>query len=81
MCCSTFVPNDVQSNNSYGRIKILTGPNACGKSIYLKQVDEEVYMSVLWTIVYFMISLAIHIVMFNFVKQKAILVENVKCYH
>ncbi|XP_052240640.1 mutS protein homolog 5-like [Dreissena polymorpha] len=45
LCCSTFVPNDVQSNSEYGRIKVLTGPNACGKSIYLKQVALIVFMA------------------------------------
>ena len=39
MCCGTFVPNDILSNGEYGKIKVLTGPNACGKSVYLKQVQ------------------------------------------
>ncbi|XP_060592976.1 mutS protein homolog 5-like [Ruditapes philippinarum] len=45
VCCSTFVPNDVQSNAEYGKIKILTGPNACGKSVYLKQVALIVFLA------------------------------------
>ncbi|XP_052776091.1 mutS protein homolog 5-like [Mya arenaria] len=45
MCCSTFVPNDVQSNSEYGRVKIMTGPNACGKSVYLKQVALIVFLA------------------------------------
>lgn len=45
VCCSTFVPNDVQSNQQYGKIKILTGPNACGKSVYLKQVALIVFLA------------------------------------
>ena len=38
LCCSPFVPNDTDSGGSDGKIKILTGPNACGKSVYIKQV-------------------------------------------
>ncbi|KAL4235524.1 MutS protein 5 [Mactra antiquata] len=45
MCCHMFVPNDIQSNNDYGRIKILTGPNACGKSVYLKQVPLIIFLA------------------------------------
>ncbi|KAK6178854.1 hypothetical protein SNE40_011344 [Patella caerulea] len=45
ICCSQFVPNDYCSKNGEGKIKILTGPNACGKSVYLKQVALIVYMS------------------------------------
>ncbi|XP_053395612.1 LOW QUALITY PROTEIN: mutS protein homolog 5-like [Mercenaria mercenaria] len=45
VCCSTFVPNDIQSNTEYGKIKILTGPNACGKSVYLKQVALIVFLA------------------------------------
>ncbi|ESO92536.1 hypothetical protein LOTGIDRAFT_233005 [Lottia gigantea] len=45
LCCSPFVPNDYCSNNTDGRIKILTGPNACGKSVYLKQIALIVYMA------------------------------------
>lgn len=45
LCCSPFVPNDVCSGQDYSNIKILTGPNACGKSVYLKQVAVIVYMA------------------------------------
>ena len=38
LCCSPFVPNDIQSGKDYSNIKVITGPNACGKSVYLKQV-------------------------------------------
>ncbi|KIH56610.1 MutS domain V protein [Ancylostoma duodenale] len=34
-----FVPNPVSSGVEYSKIKIFTGPNACGKSVYLKQVQ------------------------------------------
>ncbi|ETN86021.1 MutS domain V protein [Necator americanus] len=39
-----FVANPVSSGGGCSRIKIVTGPNACGKSIYLKQ---EVGLSLL----------------------------------
>lgn len=35
---SQFVPNDSCFDSEHGRMKLLTGPNASGKSIYLKQV-------------------------------------------
>ena len=38
LCCNPFVPNDICSGGDSGKIKILTGPNASGKSVYLKQV-------------------------------------------
>lgn len=41
-----FVPNDVKSGRM-SRIKLITGPNACGKTVYLKQVALLVYMSML----------------------------------
>ncbi|XP_043276962.1 mutS protein homolog 5-like [Venturia canescens] len=40
-----FVPNDTHSSNESSLIKILTGPNACGKSIYLKQLALIVFMA------------------------------------
>ncbi len=36
---SPFVPNDSCFSLEHGRMKILTGPNASGKSVYLKQVS------------------------------------------
>lgn len=36
---SPFVPNDTCCDLSHGRMKLLTGPNASGKSVYLKQVN------------------------------------------
>ncbi|KAK7501052.1 hypothetical protein BaRGS_00007537, partial [Batillaria attramentaria] len=45
LCCSPFIPNDVQSGGAHPKVKILTGPNACGKSVYLKQVALIVYMA------------------------------------
>lgn len=45
VCCSPFVPNDTLSNTNNGKMKVLTGPNASGKSVYLKQVALIVYMA------------------------------------
>lgn len=35
---TSFVPNDAHIDLKHGRMKVLTGPNASGKSVYLKQV-------------------------------------------
>ena len=40
-----FVANDYASSNSSNRVKIITGPNSCGKSVYLKQVAIIAYMA------------------------------------
>ncbi|RCN51902.1 MutS domain V protein [Ancylostoma caninum] len=40
-----FVPNPVSSGVEYSKIKIFTGPNACGKSVYLKQVGLLVFLA------------------------------------
>lgn len=40
-----FVANDTQSGGGSSLVKIFTGPNACGKTIYLKQVALIVYMA------------------------------------
>ncbi|XP_067679638.1 mutS protein homolog 5-like [Haliotis asinina] len=45
LCCTPFVPNDFHSGGNSGKIKLLTGPNACGKSVYLKQIALIVYMA------------------------------------
>uniref|UniRef100_T1ITD3 DNA mismatch repair proteins mutS family domain-containing protein n=1 Tax=Strigamia maritima TaxID=126957 RepID=T1ITD3_STRMM len=45
LCVSVFVPNDTFSSNDVGKMKLLTGPNTCGKSVYLKQVALIVYMA------------------------------------
>ena len=50
MCSGTFVPNDIYSDSETGKIKVLTGPNACGKSVYLKQVVSFItYTSYLYS--------------------------------
>ena len=40
LCAPVFVDNSFQSTESQGRVKIITGPNSSGKSIYLKQVRQ-----------------------------------------
>lgn len=42
---TNFVPNDVYSGDGYSLVKILTGPNSCGKSVYLKQIALIVFMA------------------------------------
>lgn len=42
---NTFVPNDYRSYENSGRIKIITGPNASGKSVYLKQIAIIIYLA------------------------------------
>lgn len=44
-CATTFVPNDVSSGNGQSLIKVITGPNSCGKSVYLKQIGLVVFMA------------------------------------
>lgn len=39
LCVNLFVPNDTVIEQDKGRMKVLTGPNASGKSVYLKQVN------------------------------------------
>jgi len=41
LCVSPFVPNDTCSDLEHGKVKVLTGPNASGKSVYLKQVGLQ----------------------------------------
>ena len=38
LCVNQFVVNDTNMSVEEGKMKILTGPNASGKSVYLKQV-------------------------------------------
>nr|XP_020142516.1 mutS protein homolog 5 isoform X9 [Microcebus murinus] len=37
LCARTFVPNSAECGGNKGRVKVITGPNSSGKSIYLKQ--------------------------------------------
>ncbi|GLG95196.1 DNA mismatch repair protein spellchecker 1 [Gryllus bimaculatus] len=48
LCVNDFVPNDTFSGgkqDTHGLMKILTGPNACGKSVYLKQIALIIYLA------------------------------------
>lgn len=45
LCCTPFVPNDTHSGGDHAKMKLLTGPNASGKSVYLKQVGLIVFMA------------------------------------
>ena len=38
MCVDTFIPNDTECHANAGLIKVVTGPNFSGKSVYIKQV-------------------------------------------
>ncbi|XP_063827545.1 mutS protein homolog 5-like [Ostrinia nubilalis] len=40
-----FVPNDTESSREAGLVKILTGPNSSGKSVYMKQIGLIVYLA------------------------------------
>lgn len=42
---SNFIPNDISSGLSVPKLKVITSPNASGKTVYLKQVALLVYMS------------------------------------
>ena len=41
----TFVSNDYRSGGEFTQTKLISGPNACGKSVYLKQICLIVYMA------------------------------------
>lgn len=43
---NAFVPNNTMSSFENGLVTILTGPNACGKSVYLKQVNLCGYLPI-----------------------------------
>ena len=40
LCVTTFVPNNTTLDLEEGKVKILTGPNASGKSVYMKQASH-----------------------------------------
>ena len=45
LCVQTFVTNDTVMQENADKIMVMTGPNACGKSIYLKQVGLISYLA------------------------------------
>ena len=45
LCCNPFVPNDICSGSDFGNITIINGPNASGKSVYIKQVRPLDYVA------------------------------------
>ncbi|KAG8506051.1 MutS protein-5 [Galemys pyrenaicus] len=51
LCARTFVPNSAECGEDKGRIKVITGPNSSGKSIYLKQVGLITFMALVGSFV------------------------------
>uniref|UniRef100_H0X2E8 DNA mismatch repair protein n=2 Tax=Otolemur garnettii TaxID=30611 RepID=H0X2E8_OTOGA len=51
LCARTFVPNSAECSGDKGRIKVITGPNSSGKSIYLKQVGLITFMALVGSFV------------------------------
>ncbi|KAM9722682.1 mutS protein homolog 5 isoform 2-T2 [Menidia menidia] len=47
LCSPVFVANSVYSYETEGRVKIITGPNSSGKSIFLKQVGLIMFMALI----------------------------------
>ncbi|KAL0279611.1 UNVERIFIED_CONTAM: hypothetical protein PYX00_001129 [Menopon gallinae] len=45
LCVENFVPNDAKFSKDNAAIQILTGPNASGKSVYLKQTAVIVFLA------------------------------------
>uniref|UniRef100_G1R3B9 MutS protein homolog 5 n=1 Tax=Nomascus leucogenys TaxID=61853 RepID=G1R3B9_NOMLE len=51
LCARTFVPNSTECGGDKGRVKVITGPNSSGKSIYLKQVGLITFMALVGSFV------------------------------
>ncbi|KAG1678264.1 hypothetical protein FOA52_013885 [Chlamydomonas sp. UWO 241] len=45
MLVDTYIPNDTTMTESLGRVHVITGPNAAGKSCYIKQVAVITYLA------------------------------------
>ncbi|KAF5275985.1 hypothetical protein FQA39_LY00781 [Lamprigera yunnana] len=45
LLCNVFVPNDFYSGGNYSHMKILTGPNDSGKSVFLTQTALIIYLA------------------------------------
>ncbi len=44
-CVQTFVANDSRMSKETGKVMVMTGPNACGKSVYLKQIGIITFLA------------------------------------
>ncbi|XP_036212302.1 mutS protein homolog 5 isoform X3 [Myotis myotis] len=51
LCARTFVPNSAECGGDKGRVRVITGPNSSGKSIYLKQVGLITFMALVGSFV------------------------------
>ncbi|XP_010608176.1 mutS protein homolog 5 isoform X4 [Fukomys damarensis] len=51
LCTRAFVPNSAECSGDTGRVKVITGPNSSGKSIYLKQVGLITFMALVGSFV------------------------------
>ncbi|XP_004695159.1 PREDICTED: mutS protein homolog 5 [Condylura cristata] len=51
LCARIFVPNSTECGEDKGRVKVITGPNSSGKSIYLKQVGLITFMALVGSFV------------------------------
>ncbi|KAM6183181.1 mutS protein homolog 5 [Erethizon dorsatum] len=51
LCARTFVPNSAECSGDKGKVKVITGPNSSGKSIYLKQVGLITFMALVGSFV------------------------------